>query len=117
MVFVDAVGGGLAAIGAGVATLLGIEGAIAATSAAKVDVPSEVKAVLEEIGATLPTIHGGDAIASPTDAGAEVVFLGGEQAKGWSVALHSGEGELERLSAARIARDRMEKRLEAIKKS
>lgn len=108
LVFVDAIGGGLAAIGAGVAQSLGVAHAIAATSADTIDVPKEVSVVLGEIGAEAPKVHGADAIAKE---GAELVFLGGSSASAWSVALHGGEGDLERLSSARIARDRIEREL------
>lgn len=101
--FVDSVGGGLAALAAGVAHLLGIKGATAATSSDAVVVPSEVITALAEIGAHVtPVAHMKD--VKPTG---EVVNLAE-----WSLYLLApAEGELERLAAARIARDKIERRL------
>jgi hypothetical protein len=101
--FVDTVGGGLAALAAGVAHLLGLKGATAATSSDAVVVPSEVITALAEIGAHVtPVAHMKD--VKPTS---EVVHLAE-----WSLYLLApGEGELERLAAARIARDKIERRL------
>ena len=101
--FVDNVGGGLAALAAGVAHLLGIKGATAATSSDAVVVPSEVISALAEIGAHVtPVAHMKD--VKPTG---EVVNLAE-----WSLYLLAPtEGELERLAAARIARDKIERRL------
>jgi hypothetical protein len=101
--FVDNVGGGLAALAAGVAHLLGIKGATAATSSDAVVVPSEVITALAEIGAHVtPVAHMKD--VKPTG---EVVNL-----VEWSLYLLAPtEGELERLAAARIARDKIERRL------
>ena len=101
--FVDTVGGGLAALAAGVAHLLGLTGATAATSSDAVVVPSEVITALAEIGAHVtPVAHLRD--VKPTG---EVVHLAE-----WSLYLLAPtEGELERLAAARIARDKIERRL------
>jgi hypothetical protein len=101
--FVDHVGGGLAALAAGVAHLVGLAGATAATSSDAVAVPSEVIAALAEIGAHVTPVA---RLADVKPAG-EVVDLAA-----WSLYLLApGEGELERLSAARIARDKIERRL------
>lgn len=101
--FIDHVGGGLAALAAGVAHLAGVAGATAATSSDAVAVPSEVITALAEIGAHVtPVEHLKD--VKPTG---EVVDLAA-----WSLYLLApAEGELERLSAARIARDKIERRL------
>ena len=101
--FVDNVGGGLAALAAGVAHLLGLEGATAATSSDAVVIPSEVITALAEIGAHVtPVAHMKD--VKPTS---EVIHLAE-----WSLYLLAPtEGELERLAAARIARDKIERRL------
>lgn len=103
-IFVDATGGGHAALAAGVARKLGHAGAIAATTSDAIAIPPEVAVVLQEIGAELPTVQRADALASGdaarVDPGA------------FSYPFYAGEGELERLSAARIARDRIERHLE-----
>ena len=101
--FIDAVGGGLAALAAGVARHLGHAGATAATSSELVAVPGEVLTALAEIGAQVTSVaHLKD--VKPTG---EVVQLAE-----WSLYLLApSEGELERLSAARIARDKIERRL------
>ena len=104
-VFVDASGGGLAALAAGVARLVGRSGAVAATSSEVVAVPSEVIAVLAEIGAHLPPV----ARLADVKPEGEVIRLAT-----WPIFLLAPtEGELERLSAARIARDKIERRLSA----
>ncbi len=101
--FVDDVGGGLASLAAGVARRLGHAGAKAATVSDAIAVPSEVITVLAEIGAHVTSVaHAKD--VTPTG---EVINLWE-----WSIYLLApGEGELERLSAARIARDKIERRL------
>ena len=100
---IDAVGGGLAALAAGVARHAGLTDARAATSSELVAVPSEVLTALAEIGAQVTSVaHLKD--VKPTG---EVVHLAE-----WSLYLLApGEGELERLAAARIARDKIERRL------
>ena len=101
--FIDTVGGGLAALAAGVARHLGHAGATAATSSELVAVPGEVLTALAEIGAQVTSVaHLKD--AKPTG---EVVHLAE-----WSLYLLApGQGELERLAAARIARDKIERHL------
>ena len=101
--FIDTASGGLAALAAGVAHRLGLVGATAATSSELVAVPSEVLTALAEIGAQVTSVaHLKD--VKPTG---EVVHLAE-----WSLYLLApGEGELERLAAARIARDKIERRL------
>ncbi len=101
--FVDTVGGGLALLAAGVARLVGLEGATAATSSDAVAVPSEVITALAEIGAHVTSVaHMND--VKPTG---EVIHLAE-----WSLYLLApSEGEFERLAAARIARDKIERRL------
>jgi hypothetical protein len=88
--FVDAHGGALAALAAGVARVSGAGEPLAATSSRAVVLPPEIAAVLGEIGGSAPPV---------VDVGA------------WGLALHEGEGDLERLAVARIARDRIERRL------
>ncbi len=101
--FVDAVGGGLAALAAGVARLHGIEAAAAATSSDAVAVPGEVITALAEIGAHVTSV----AHMKDVKPAGEVVDLAA-----WSLYLLApSEGELERLAAARIARDKIERRL------
>jgi len=101
--FVDGIGGGLAALAAGVARSQGREGALAATSHTSVSLPDEIKVVLEEIGATLPPVLLLDAVELE---GVERVDLAS-----WDLRLHNGDGELERLAMARIARDKIARRL------
>jgi hypothetical protein len=117
--FVDARGGSLSALAAGVARALGVD-AVAATLVAPGAVAPEVAVVLDEVAMGAPA---GVAVPfSEVDRGErEVVFLGAdpppELAGGqvWDVALFDGAGDLERLSFARIARDRIERRLEAMR--
>ncbi|MEO7330161.1 MAG: hypothetical protein ABI193_16420 [Minicystis sp.] len=103
--FVDALGGGLAALAAGVAQSLGRTDALALTTAKAVSVPDEVGAVLAEIGVKLPPVArlpgGAPDVTDNIDLGTWPLFL-----------LPPEQGELERLSAARIARDRLERKLE-----
>ena len=101
--FIDTVGGGLASLAAGVARHLGIAGATAATSSDLVAVPGEVMTVLAEISAQVTSV----AHLKDVKPSGEVVHLAE-----WSLYLLApSEGELERLSAARIARDKLERRL------
>jgi hypothetical protein len=101
--FVDDVGGGLAALAAGVARHLGLAGATAATSSDAVAVPGEVLTALAEIGAQVTSV----AHLKDLKPEGDVVHLGA-----WSLYLLApSEGELERLSAARIARDKIERHL------
>jgi hypothetical protein len=97
--FVDATSGALAALAAGVARSLGHADAIAATTSDTIRVPTEVTTVLAEIGAETPAVI--RAVELPEGASSlDLARFAG--------ALHEGDGELERLSAARIARDRIE---------
>jgi hypothetical protein len=107
--FVDDSGGALAALGAGVAHALGFVDAVATTTKAPAPLPPEVRVVLEEIGGAPAKI---EPLASVPLEGVEHIRLGGDASDAWPIWLFAGEGELERLSAARIARDRIEKRLE-----
>jgi hypothetical protein len=102
-IYVDAAGGAVAALVAGVARALGRPEARAATVSAAVAVPAEVAVVLSEIGATAPEV---DLVSNGEDAADRV------DVASWAVALYDGEGELERLAVARIARDRIARRLE-----
>ncbi|HEY4120427.1 MAG TPA: hypothetical protein VGM56_21325 [Byssovorax sp.] len=107
LVFVDAHGGALAALAAGVARSLGHE-ARAETTTAEVPWPPEVADVLAEIGAAPVDVTPHTAPA----AGVETIRIGhasGEKSPTIDAWLYDGEGELERLSAARIARDRVER--------
>ncbi len=107
--FVDDVGGALASLGAGVAHALGYADAIATTTKTPTPLPAEVRVVLEEISGTPAKV---EALGSVPLEGIEHVRLGGGAADAWPVWLFDGSGELERLSAARIARDRIEKHLD-----
>ena len=102
--FVDAGGGAFAALATAVASAAGRD-ALAATTAVAARVPAEIGKVLAEIGLTAPEIV--DAAKIP--AVAERVDV-----SDWGHALHEGEGELERLAVARVARDRIERRVRAL---
>jgi hypothetical protein len=101
--FVDAHGGAFAALAAALAKSQGRD-AVAATSAA-VRVPAEVGTVLQEVALTTPDVLP----VAKIPAGAERVDVGD-----WGIALFEGEGELEHLALGRIARDRIERRVEAL---
>jgi hypothetical protein len=102
--FVDASGGGLAALAAGVARSLGQRGAVAATTSDTIRIPPEVAVVLEEIDADLPEVINAAALQAEDAPRIDP--------SSFSLALHQGEGDLERLAVARIARDRIERHLE-----
>jgi hypothetical protein len=68
-------------------------------------VPAEIAVVLGEIGAKAPEVL--PTARLPKDA--RRVDVGA-----WGHALYTGEGEMERLALARIARDRIERRVEAM---
>jgi len=101
--FIDAHGGAFSSLAAAVARAHGRADARAATTSAIVRVPGEVATVLAEIGLAPPEVLLAAAIP-PT---AERVELAS-----WNLGLHEGEGDLERLAVARIARDRIERRLD-----
>ena len=110
LIFVDASGGGLAALAAGLAKKLGHEGAIAATSSAEINVPPEVALALKEIGAELPPVQrAGDLAGIDPAAFAYPLYHPGGRP---GAPADTGEGDLERRVAARIARDRIERYLE-----
>ena len=105
--FVDARGGAFAALAAAIARAQGHGDALAAATNA-VSVPAEIGVVLDEIGLKAPDVLAAGKL--PGDA--QRVDLAS-----WELSLHEGEhgeGSLERLSAARIARDRVERRVEAL---
>ena len=118
--FVDARGGALSALAAGVAKALGVN-ATAATTSTPVPLPAEITTVLEEIGMGAPVAAAAPWGEAPREAGATIVFLGAEpppELAGkttWEIALFGGAGELEQLAHARIARDTVERKLEAMK--
>jgi hypothetical protein len=99
--FVDARGGALAALAAGISRARGTA-AIAATTSPAVAVPPEIGAVLAEIGAEAKEV----VLASSLPPDGERIDLAS-----WGLVLHEGEGDLERYALARIARDRIERRL------
>jgi D-arabinose 1-dehydrogenase-like Zn-dependent alcohol dehydrogenase len=101
--FVDGSGGGLASMAAAIAASMGRE-AIAATTAKEARVPAEVAAALREIDCAEVKL------SAKIPAAAERV-----EVDGWGK-LFEGEGDLERMASARIARDRIEKRVEAMLK-
>jgi hypothetical protein len=102
--FVDASAGGLAALAAGVARSLGQRGAVAATTSDTIRIPPVVAVVLEEIGAELPEVLSAAALKAEDAPRIDP--------SSFALRLHEGEGELERLAIARIARDRIERHLE-----
>ena len=123
---VDAVGGALSCMAAAIARAIGKADAIAATSVAVADVPPEVRTALQEIGLTPEPVVKleGDRVADSPEGGSAALGGPGERVPeaesvifidaSWGARLYVGEGELERLAAARIARDRIERRLQAI---
>jgi len=109
--FTDASGGAFAALAAAIARSSGRD-ALAATSSAAARVPAEVGTVLGEIALSMPEV----VLAGKIPAGAERIDV-----SGWGHALYTGEprepggeGDLEKLALARIARDRIERRVEAL---
>ncbi|UQA61302.1 hypothetical protein [Polyangium aurulentum] len=120
LLFVDAIGGGLATLGAAVARSLGHSDATAATTKPETSVPPEVSTVLEEVGMSNASV--GPLEASKDADKRLVIWLGTEKppaslakARAFTiVSLFAGEGELERLSTARVARDRIERHLPEI---
>ncbi|MDC3980750.1 hypothetical protein [Polyangium jinanense] len=113
--FADASGGALAALGAAVARALGHTDAVAATLSEASPLPAEVPAVLAEIGLEAPAILKLEAALSNPHT---VVWLAegaapvaGARALPCKL-LPADAGELERLSTARIVRDRIERMLE-----
>jgi hypothetical protein len=103
--FVDAAGGAFAALAATLARAHGHAAAAAATTSPAVGVPAEIAVVLDEIGMKAPDV----VLAAAVPRGAQRIDVGA-----WELALHPGEGELERLALARIARDKIERRVEAM---
>jgi hypothetical protein len=99
--FVDDKGGAFAALAAAIVGAHGRQ-AFAFTTVAP-NVPGEIDVVLTEIGASprgaLPLVPG---------AGESI------DVSAWGHPLFHGEGELEKLALARIARDRIELRVEAL---
>jgi hypothetical protein len=107
LVVVDSVGGSLASMGAAIARHLGRADADARSSTAVGAAPVEVEQALAEIGlAPVPASPLADADAS----GAQVVAID----ETWGARLYAGEGELQRIANARIARDRIERKLHDI---
>ncbi|MDI1443117.1 hypothetical protein [Polyangium sp. 6x1] len=113
--FADASGGALAVLGAAVARALGYTDAVAATSGDASPLPAEVPAVLAEIGLETPSVLKlDDALANPH----AVVWLADGAAPVADARvlpcklMPADAGELERMSTARIVRDRIERMLE-----
>lgn len=119
LLFVDEIGGGLACLGAAVARSLGHSDAMAATTGPQADLPPEVAKVLEEVGMSAASVASFEAL--PDRDKRLVIWLGEaqppeslESPRVIVVSLYEGEGELERLSTARVARDRIERHLAEI---
>ena len=125
LVFVDAVGGALSALAAGAARAAGVEGAFAATAAPPRALPQEVSDALKEVGVRVPVVT---ALADLDLDGATVVCVGNVQGVesatcSWPAALYSPKGgatssdgfNLERRSTARVVRDELERRVEALR--
>lgn len=114
--FVDAEQGALSLLAVGVARSLGLH-ARAATSSPRAGAPSEIAQVLDEVGMRLPE-DGAALLSAINTAEDNVIFLGKEPPSSlahrpaWGLALYPGEGDIERLSTARIVRDQIERRLE-----
>ena len=126
LLLVDGVGGALAAIGAGVARWRGHVDAGAAPTTAPAALPDEVAAALSEIGIAVPEV----VAFSGASGDASVITLGRtapriEGATAWAelslyvppavahAGIVPGDDSVERMSAARIVRDRLERLLEA----
>jgi hypothetical protein len=103
--FVDSLGGSISTLAAGIARSLGHSSAVAATTSDVIAVPPEIATVLQEIGAEIPpVIWARDLSAHDAPSIDPSAF---------SLPLYAGEGDLERLAIARIARDRIERHLSA----
>ena len=122
--FVDAAGGALSVLAASVAASgAGADNVpvVAATIGAPASPPAEIAAVLEEVGMRLASAEVAPLKSLEQRALERVVFLGSDpppelsQAPRWEVSLFAGEGELERLATARIARDRIERAIERLR--
>jgi hypothetical protein len=105
--FVDASGGAFAAVAAAFARAAGHRDVIARARGPAAAIPPEIAAVLDEVGLSAPEVKSLDDATAKS--AAEIVDV-----ELWGVSLHAGEGELERLAAARIARDRIERRVDAL---
>jgi hypothetical protein len=101
LAFVDATGGAFAALAAAFARAHGREATAASTAA--VSVPAEIATVLGEVGLERPDV-----------AAAGKSATGRIDVSDWGHPLHKGEGELEKLAVARIARDRIERRVDQL---
>lgn len=99
--FVDDCGGGFAALAAAFAGAAGRDATAAST--VEVGVPAEIDAVLGEVGLEWP-----DVIPAAKALGERI------DVSGWGHPLFQGEGDLERKAVARIARDRIERRVEVL---
>ncbi len=102
--FVDSSGGAFAAMAAAFARAAGHPDVVATTQGPPVAIPPEVTAALDEVGLVTPEVKVLDDATAKGAAELVDVAL-------WGLSLHEGEGELERLAAARIARDRIERRV------
>lgn len=121
LVFVDAAGGALSAIAAGVARSLGFDDA-GATSGAPGPLPKEVTDALAEVGMRVPAVS---PLADVDLASATLIAVGDGPPQGaserWpgrlyapaSGAVSADDFALERMSTARMIRDDIERRLEA----
>ena len=96
LILVDAAGGGLASMAAAIAKSLGRADATAAARG-PIAVPAEVRVALQEIGLSPAPV----AKLDEADREGESILVIDET---WGAALWNGEGDLERLASARIAR-------------
>jgi hypothetical protein len=110
LVLVDAAGGALSSMAAALAASMGRSDVVAATSTAFASIPAEVGTALEEIGLVPAPV----VLLDSKDREGESILVVDES---WGAKLWTGEGDLERLAAARIARDRIERRLETMLKA
>jgi hypothetical protein len=107
LVLVDAVGGALSSMAAAIARARGRSDVVAATSSELAEIPAEVHKVLEEIGLVAEPVTSLDR----KDREGESLQVIDET---WGAKLWSGDGELERMANARIARDRIERRVRSM---
>ncbi len=119
LLFVDAIGGALASLGAAVARSLGHSDAMAATTGPEGELPREIPTVLAEVGMSVASVSSFEA-AHDRDKRL-VIWIGEaeppdaiESPRVIVASLYEGEGEFEKLCTARVVRDRIERHLAEI---
>ena len=95
---------------AALAHSMGRSDVVAATSTERAEIPAEVRTALQEIGLEPAPVVSLD----EKDREGESILVIDEN---WGAKLWRGDGDLERLANARIARDRIERRLRTMLES